>query len=424
MSTAKAQGAPDLKVLVVDDRALYRKILRDVVDGFAGLRTVGTANNGEQAIFETGRLKPDVILLDVEMPVLDGLRALPRIKKAHAAATVVMVSSPSRSAADSTMQALQEGASHFIEKPAGMSPSDSRRRLVEALRSVVVLARTEQAHRMEAEAAAAAKRAEAAPNKPVLEIIPAPAKSREVKPAPRPARPTRSPPAKPPRPAAEARPKRAPLAVARPAREFTSLRKDVPARFSVLAIGVSTGGPAALGKLIPELPKTLKVPVVIVQHMPAGFTQSLAAQLDAKSPLDVREAAAGDLVLPGEVLIAPGGQHMEVVRESGLLKVRLHDGEPVKNCRPSVNVLFESLTTTMDQPVLSLILTGMGEDGADGVEALSRRGSYNLAQDAATAVVYGMPRAVAERGLTHEVLPLARIAARIRELTRTTGSNA
>lgn len=422
------------KVLVVDDRALYRKILRDVVNELPGARTVGTAVNGENAIQEVARLRPDLVLLDVEMPVMDGLTALKHLRKSHPKLPVVMVSSPSKSAADMTMQALQEGAVDFIEKPAGVNPADSRRRLLTALRQVLTLARREVVapaapkpvevpaavgapevtRDLEAKAAAPGSRirvitgpdaAQPAAKGPVAVPAPTPAAPAEDRRAPEKRRATAPSPAP-----------RSHLRVARAPRSFPDLRPDLPSRISVLAIGTSTGGPAALTKVIPLLPANLPVPVVVVQHMPAGFTKSLAGQLDGRSELAVVEAAEGDDVVAGRVFIAPGGRHMEVVKKSGRMKVRLHDGDPVHNCRPSVDVLFESLASSMDSPVLSLIMTGMGDDGSDGVEMLSRKGSYNLSQDEASCVVYGMPRAVAERGVVHEVLSLERIAPRIREI--------
>lgn len=405
-----------VRVLVCDDRALYRKILRDVVDELPGARTVGAAVNGDNALQEVARLKPDLLLLDVEMPVMDGLTALKRLKKTRPDLTVVMVSSTSRSSADLTMQALEVGAVDFIEKPAGMNPTDSRRKLMTALKPVLALVRKviEDKRRPMAEVPAAV--GAEAPARSVARAVPEPvAKARPdairvVSSSPAPAAPREA-----STQAAPRRVHRTPLRVARPPVPQVELRKDRPRRFSVLAIGTSTGGPAALGTVIPALPADLGVPVVIVQHMPAGFTKSLAAQLDAKSALEVREAAEGDLVEPGVALIAPGGRHMEVVKKGTRSVVHLHEGEPVHNCRPSVDVLFESLGSA-DLPVLSLIMTGMGEDGSGGVLRLSGRGSYNLAQDEGSCVVYGMPRAVTERGLVHEVLPLGRIAARIREI--------
>ena len=385
------------KVLVVDDRVLYRKILRDVVDQLPGAVTVGTAVNGENALKQVERLQPDLILLDVEMPVMDGLSTLKVLKRDFPRIKVVMVSGGSRSAADMTMQALEHGAMDFISKPNGDSPEDSRRQLMERIGAVLTVFR---------------------------ELTPAPARAPE--PAPRPTgatsassdlprrrpRPTLVPP---PPPSSTPAPTRA---TPRPSVE---IRKDVPRRFTVLAVGTSTGGPAALGVLIPALPADFPLPVVVVQHMPAGFTHSLAQHLDARSALTVKEAQDGDEVVRGTVLIAPGGRHMEVVRDNHRVVVRLHDGPPVRSCRPSVDVLFDSVAEAVQGPALSVVMTGMGDDGTNGVVRLSEKGSYNLVQDADSCVVFGMPRAVADRGLAHELQPLTKLAGRIRELVGTSG---
>jgi two-component system chemotaxis response regulator CheB len=381
------------KVLVVDDRVLYRKILRDVVDQLPGAVTVGTAVNGENCLRQVERLHPDLVLLDVEMPVMDGLSTLKVLKRDFPGIKVVMVSGGSRSAADLTVQALEHGAVDFIPKPNGNSPEDSRRQLTERIGSVLTLVR-EANPAPEARAPEPARPAPAhpgdlsAPRAPRLAVVPPPPALRVV-----------------PKVTAE-------------------LRKDVPRRFSVLAVGTSTGGPAALGVLIPALPASFPLPVVVVQHMPPGFTHSLAQHLNSRSELTVSEAQDGDEVARGRVLIAPGGRHMEVVRDGGRFVVRMNDGPPVRSCRPSVDVLFESVASAMSTPVLSLVMTGMGDDGANGVGALAQKGSYNLVQDAESCVVFGMPRAVAERGLAHEHHPLNKLAQRLRELAGNSGGPA
>lgn len=425
----------DTKVLVVDDMGLYRKILKDVVDHLPGAVTVGTAVDGQNALIQVERLDPDLILLDVEMPVMDGLTTLKHLHRRYPNIRVVMVSGTSKSAVDLTMQALEQGAVDFIEKPAGANPNDSRRRLREALTPVL-------RHISEAKASQEVrvmKQAEVQqPPMESLQAVPGAAVAARGAPGGVARTQGRSVPtlvsstsartatgdisrnsggtvtALRPR-SVRAVPSPAPAA---PAKEAVGMRRDVPPRFSVLAIGTSTGGPAALAQLIPLLPANLPVPVVIVQHMPPGFTQSLASRLDSRSPLAVKEAAAGDVLVPGGVLVAPGGRHMAVVKKNGVLSVQLHDEPPVRSCRPSVDVLFKSLAVAMDVPVLSVVMTGMGDDGADGVAALAPRGSYNLVQDEASCVVYGMPRAVAERGLAHETMQIDRLARRIRELLR------
>lgn len=376
------------KVLVVDDRVLYRKILRDVIDALPDATTVGTAIHGENALFQVERLEPDLVLLDVEMPVMDGLTTLRELKKRKPGLKVVMVSGANRSAADMTIEALEAGAMDFIPKPNGKSPDDSRRQLKERIVPVISLVRGKDGQgRPQARGPGPARRP--TPVRRPLGAVPVPA---------------------------AARPK---VGVTPQAK----LRDRPPARFSLFAVGTSTGGPAALGKLIPLLPANFPLPVVMVQHMPPGFTRSLADQLDGRSPLEVKEGEEGMEVIKGRVIIAPGGRHMEVVPRNGRLVVKLHDGPPVRSCRPSVDVLFRSIAAQVEVPALSLVMTGMGDDGADGVEALSRRGSFNLVQDADTSVVYGMPRAVHERGLAHEVHPIDRLASRVKELAGGSGGH-
>ncbi|MBU1432562.1 hypothetical protein KKF91_18645, partial [Myxococcota bacterium] len=191
-------------------------------------------------------------------------------------------------------------------------------------------------------------------------------------------------------------------------------RRAPPRRFDLLAIGVSTGGPKALADLFSGLSVPLPTPVLIVQHMPAHFTRSLAERLDRLGPMRAREAQEGDLLEPGLALIAPGGRHMEINRRG---EVRLSDAPPVKGCRPSVDVLLSSLAHAYDGALLTLILTGMGDDGADGLRALGGA-YYGLAQDAASCVVYGMPRAAVEAGLIDEIHPLDHLPARLQELLR------
>lgn len=405
------------KVLVVDDRVLYRKILRDVVDQLPGAVTVGTAVNGENALKQVERLNPDLILLDVEMPVMDGLSTLKVLRRDFPAIKVVMVSGGSQSAADLTVQALEHGAMDFIPKPNGNSPEDSRRQLSERIGSVLSVVRDSMPANSDPSV------------RPALAPVPssslsAPARSTSL---------TRTPPPRTPRLMALPAPRTPtpqsnlpllppPPGMAQPAAPpAIEIRKDVPRRFMLLAVGTSTGGPAALGIVIPALPANFPLPVVVVQHMPPGFTQSLAQHLNGRSALEVSEAKDGDEVTRGRVLIAPGGRHMEVVRENGRYVVRMNDRPPVRSCRPSVDVLFESVALTVPGPVLSVVMTGMGDDGANGVAVLSQKGSYNLVQDEKSSVVFGMPRAVSDRGLAHELQPLERLAQRIQELAGNSG---
>lgn len=392
----------------MDDTALYRKVLSDVVQQIPGATVLGTAFDGRAALERIERTQPDLVLLDVEMPNLNGLQTLKVIRERWPLVGVVMVSGTDRNAADITIQALEHGAIDFVPKPVTRGPNESRQALHDALVPILRTFRTRLTLRR--------ARADVA-RRPAPDLRPGCDRSLTTSRAPmrsgvagdRPSGFGTRPPTWPGVDPAMGRP---PLA----APKLAQSRPPVPGEFALVAIGVSTGGPQALTAVIPALSAGLVAPVVIVQHMPPGFTASLAAQLDRKSSLSVAEASEGTPVVPGSVLIAPGGHHMTVRKRGTGLEVGLSDAPPVKSCRPSVDVLFRSLVGTVGGRILTVVLTGMGDDGADGVQALMRQGSYNLAQDEATCVVYGMPRAVAERQLAHEVLPVHRVAARINEI--------
>ncbi|MGB0722402.1 MAG: chemotaxis-specific protein-glutamate methyltransferase CheB [Gammaproteobacteria bacterium] len=364
--------ARQLTTLVVDDSLTYRGILKRVVERLDGVELIGMAPNGRVALGKMGARVPDLVMLDVEMPEMDGLATLKQIHERYPRVDVVMVSGASRSNADLVMQCLEAGALDFVTKPVAGDPGMTAwDRLLADLAPIV---RTVVAKRL----LEPTRRAS----------VEAPAVSGSAGPVVAPPRP----PVVPARPAALARP-------------------------DLIAIGASTGGPAALTRLLTDLGPGLPVPLLIVQHMPAVFTESLAAQLTRSTGIDVRQADHGDRLVPGRALLAPGGRHLRVEGDH----VILDDGPKVNECRPAVDVLFGSLAQTFKGRVLSVVLTGMGRDGADGVAALKgvtkgSQGHACLVQDNATSVVYGMPRAVAERGLADEVLPLEVIGARIRGL--------
>ncbi len=337
------------RVLVVDDSAFMRHSIGRALSAQPDLEVVGTATDGIEALELVRRLRPDVVTLDVEMPHLDGLRTL-EILMRDMPLPVVMLSSLTEAGAPATIRALELGAVDFVTKPAppAVGVRQVEPRLVAAVR------------------AAAQARVRRGPAHPAARIPPAPS-----------------------RPTPEAR------------------RAE-----QVVAIGCSTGGPRALLEVIPRLPADLPAAVLVVQHMPAGFTRSLAERLDHGSALPVKEAQHGDLAAPGLVLLAPGGRHMELDPAG---RVRLTEGPPVHGVRPSVDVLLASLPPLFGQRCVAVILTGMGCDGADGAARVRDAGGQVLAEDASTATVYGMPRAVAERGLAHRQVPLSAVVDAIQE---------
>lgn len=369
-SHAKKMNRKPIRILVVDDTAIYRKIVSEIVRSIPGTVLLDTAHDGNAALRKIEQLNPDLVLLDVEMPGLDGLSTLEIIRKRFEGTGVVMVSGAGERATDITIRALQAGAFDFVAKPRSRSPAESRDLLLEALSPVIELFRNKKRALVSQGSSAAI----------------------------------------------DLRAERAEKNQAKAPAQYELRGLAVPERIGLVAIGVSTGGPRALAQVIPRLPGDFGVPILIVQHMPPGFTRSLAAQLDKSSPLSVKEAEDMEVLEAGRVLIAPGGRHMVVRRKGIELAVGLTDSPPVKSCRPSVDVLFRSLAGLKKDPVVTVTLTGMGDDGADGLKSLVRHGSYNIVQDQSSCVVFGMPKAVIEGGLADEILPPREIARRLTEI--------
>ena len=366
-----------LRILIVDDTAVYRRILTEVVESFQQDYEVSACPSGRLALNRLDQSPADLVLLDVEMPEMSGLETLRVIRRKHPATSVIMISGTSSAAASYTLDALAQGALEFIRKPEGSDAEASRAELRDLLRPLMRHVQT----RMNLRSAGGSGEA------PVAAASPATA-------------PAFPPPAAAPRP----QPRQGPR----------------PTRFDVLGIGVSTGGPNALGELIPALPANLGVPVLIVQHMPPMFTASLAEHLNRNSHLPVAEAVEGEQVLANRVYIAPGGKHM-VIRSKGEGEpfiIGLNENPPENSCRPSVDVLFRSMAAHYDGNILAVIMTGMGTDGCEGVRALKRKGCVCLTQSEETCVVYGMPLAVDEAGLSDERVALPHLASRIARMLR------
>lgn len=336
-----------ISVLIVDDSAFMRKALSMMLEGDPDIRIVGTARDGKEALDLVRTLQPDVVTMDVEMPRMDGLTALKALMETSPR-PVIMISSLTREGADATLQALEAGAVDFIPKQMSFVSLEITKIKDELVQKVKNAAR---------------------------------ARFRLL----RPARP-------------------APLAAPAPTR--------LPFRAGnvrAVVIGVSTGGPFALQRVIPRLPADFPVPVLVVQHMPPHFTRSLADRLNDLSPLRVKEAETGDLAVPGTVLIAPGGRHL-LLRPSPLGPTVATPEMPETLHRPSVDVMFESANDAFRGHVLAVVMTGMGRDGREGARAIRASGGKILTQDEESCVVYGMPKSVVEAGLSDAVLPLDGIA--------------
>jgi two-component system chemotaxis response regulator CheB len=353
-----------IRVLVVDDTVVVRRLVSQVLDEAADIEVVGTASNGRIALQQIPLVRPDVVTLDIEMPVLDGLATLAELRPLWPDLPVIMFSTLTERAAEATLEALSLGASDYVTKP---SQSGDRAEALDAVRNALL---------------------------PLVRYW-GRARQRRTEPNAAPA-PTES------------------SAAAR------FLRRNADEVTGAIAIGISTGGPSALARLIPELPASLPVPVFVVQHMPPVFTRLLAERLDAKSRIRVVEAEDGATVAPGTVYVATGGRHLVLEQRATSIGLRLDDGPPENFCRPAVDVTLRSAVSVYGKSLLAVILTGMGSDGMLGARAVRAAGGRVLAQDEATSVVWGMPGRVVRDGAANAVLPLDQVAGEIIAATSST----
>ena len=373
---ASAQGIA--RVLVIDDSAVARGLMTRWIEEDPDLVLVGSAVDGEQGIRKAEELRPDLIVLDVEMPKMDGLAALPILLKTVPACRIVMASTLTRRGGEVTIRALSMGAADYAPKPqAGRlaGAEEFRRDLLSKLKALAPR-----------------------PIPPVPSV-------RDVRPA---APEARSPAAA----AAPAPVKRAfqPVASAPISRGTTPRSTSRP---SIIAIGSSTGGPEALRNVTSKFSEGLTVPIVIAQHMPALFTKILAEHLGKASSLPCKEVEHGERLQAGHIYVAPGDFHFTVRRDAAGFYAALDQSPPINFCRPAVDPLFRSVAEATGGNALGVILTGMGHDGRDGSRALRAAGGTILAQDEATSIVWGMPGAVAEAGLADQILPLSQIGSDI-----------
>jgi len=354
------------RILVVDDSCMYQRLLSDVINQHPGMEVVGVAADGKCALESIPVLKPDLVTLDILMPELDGIQTLMKLRRAWPDIRTVMVSSLTSEGSDAALDALALGASEYVAKPSAVGGISSIRQALseDLLPKIAALCGIDQFS--------------ATDSNKVKSVIHRQAGSLS--------------------------------------RTNSSANKVVP---EIVAIGVSTGGPDALTKLLVQLPADLEVPIVIVQHMPAEFTAKLAVRLDEASALTVKEAEIGDCLQPGTVYMAPGDYHMVLERFNGAeAAIRLNQDPPENSCRPSADPLFRSVATLYGERSLGIIMTGMGQDGLKGSEALYAAGSSVLVQDEASSIVWGMPKLVAMAGLAEEQVPLNQIAMRILDRVR------
>lgn len=361
-----------MRVLIVDDSAFMRKVLSDMVTEL-GFDVAGTAKNGREAIDMVSLMKPDVVTLDIEMPIMNGLDALSIIMKEHPT-PVVMLSTLTMDGAEETLKALELGAVDFMTKPTSIFKVQTKENLaelkfkLEAAANSSVTAKLKMLSRM-----------------PKLKKQPRMEPSKDVKDALKDMRLT-----------------------GRLVGELNRFKK-------LVAIGTSTGGPMALQEVISHLPAQLNAAVVVVQHMPAKFTKSLADRLDSLSDVSVKEAEHGEMLKRGTVYIAPGDKHMLVVRQFGGFMIELSDSEKINSHRPSVDLMMNSVAELGDIPTVGVIMTGMGNDGTIGLTRMKQEGAYVISQDESTCVVFGMPGSAIKAGVVDKVAKLENIAGEIKK---------
>lgn len=366
-ATSAVTNVKKIRVLVVDDSVVVRRLIASGLARDPGIEVCGTAANGALALKLLPQCSPDLVTLDVEMPEMDGLATVKEIRKAYPRLPVIMFSAVTERGAASTLEALRLGASDYVTKPSNRG-------------SLGV----------------AAIEADLLPKVRALCRVPDQAKTQNAAFAPN----------------------------GRSALASRAASRPQPQPVEILAIGSSTGGPNALADIVPHLPRDLRVPIVIVQHMPPLFTKMLAERLQSAGPFKAVEAANGMKLQPRTIYVAPGGFHMTLRRRGTSIEVALNQDPPENSCRPAVDVLFRSVAEVYGASTLAVVLTGMGSDGLRGCENIHRAGGQILTQDEATSVVWGMPGVVAKAGLSDRTLPLDQIAMEIRRRVERTAQRA
>jgi len=337
-----------IRVLVVDDSAFMRKILSDILEADKDIEVIGTARNGSEALEKIKICSPDVITMDIEMPIMDGIQCLEKVMELYKI-SVIMLSSLTIEGAESTFKALDLGAVDFITKPTSifnMENQSLKRELIEKVKTAsTITIGSNESHR-----------------------------DQKIKPV------------------------------------FFRKTEKIEGKISnIIAIGTSTGGPRALQSIIPSLPENINAPILVVQHMPPGFTKSLANRLNSISHINVKEAEDGEIIKNGTCYIAPGDFHMILKQSKSNLIISLNKEHAISGHRPSVDVMMDSVSFLRDIMKIGVILTGMGSDGANGIGNIKKAGGYTIAQDESTSVVYGMPKVAVNKGVIDKILPLEKL---------------
>lgn len=355
------------KLLIVDDSAFMRRLISDFFIDHPFIEVVGTARNGQDALLKIKKLKPDIVTMDVEMPEMNGIEALKRIMEEFPL-PVVMLSSTTKSGTENTMIAMEHGAVDFVEKPSGTISLDLHK-VKDELLSKITNASQISVLKIKKKVILPTEITETTIKKEITLL-------KDIKP------------------------------------KQTTDSEWVLSRKKIVVLGTSTGGPRALQEVLTRLPKTIKSPILIVQHMPAGFTKSLATRLDQLSEIHVKEAEQGDILQDGTAYIAPGGYHLGIRKVGSSFSVELDNSTPPRaGHRPSVDVMFESVSEFSDFDKIAVIMTGMGSDGTKGLIELKKNGQVKaITESAETCIVYGMPKAAYESNLVDEVVDVDEIA--------------
>jgi two-component system chemotaxis response regulator CheB len=357
-----------VRVLIVDDSGFFRRRLTEMLSSDPRINVVGTAVDGRDAIAKTQELKPDVITMDIEMPVMDGISAVRKIM-AIQPTPVLVFSSLSHEGAQSTFDALEAGALDYLPKNFD-DISNNREEVARVLRSRVW---SIGIRGLPGSASASAGRVQVG------------------KPAPR----------------AETKP------VFTPSPAPVGVNKAKKGDYRLVAIGTSTGGPVALQEVLTALPQNFPLPLLLMQHMPESFTGAFAKRLDQLCKIRVVEASDGDALEPGVALLAPGGKQMVLESRGDMMRVRIQESEPGQNYKPCVDVTFSSIARAVPGKTLAIVLTGMGSDGKEGARLLSQGGATIWAQDEQSCVIYGMPMAIAQAGIADQILPLSEVSSQL-----------
>lgn len=352
-----------IKVLVVDDSAFMRKVISDMLTNSEDIEVVGAARNGRDGVYKAKVLKPDVVTLDVEMPVMDGLSALTELLQLDNAPKVIMLSSLTNNGGEITIRALEAGAVDFVLKPTSsiihFNIDDIKEDLINKIKNSIYSNTSN-----------------------VSKYSNTSLKLKNIN------------------------------------DEYTKTCSDQESKLKyIICIGTSTGGPRALREVITQLSADLPAAVLVVQHMPPGFTNSLAARLDALSYINVKEAEDGDILKPGWVYIAPGDYHMMLNKKASDYRININQDPPMSGHRPSVNYMMNSVANCGHKNLIAVIMTGMGSDGSDGIANIKKNGGSTIAQNEETCIVYGMPKAAVNTGAIDQIVPLSDIAKEINKLT-------